>query len=62
MPEIVALVRGAGGVMTYEAGQTYIKHFSAGGNLEKFVVTPFSGFYKQNQTRSCRRSNALNES
>lgn len=34
-------------VVTYATGQTFIKHFSAGGNLENFVPGHFSRFFKK---------------
>ncbi len=36
-----------GAAVTYATGQTFIKHLSAGGNLEDFVATRFSGFFKK---------------
>jgi len=37
----------SGGVVTYATGQTFIKHFSTGGNLENFVTSRFSGFFNK---------------
>jgi len=37
----------SGGAITYATGQTFIKHFSAGGDLNNFVASRFSGFFKR---------------
>lgn len=37
----------SGGAVTYAIGQTFIKHFSKGGNLDDFVVIRSSGFFKR---------------
>lgn len=37
----------AGGAVTYATGQTFVKHFSMGGDLENFVATGFSDFFKK---------------
>lgn len=37
----------SGGVVTYATGQTFMKHFSAGGTLESFVPSRFSAFFKK---------------
>lgn len=35
------------GAVTYATGQTFVKHFSAGGDLGNFVPGHFSGFFKK---------------
>ena len=37
----------SGGAVTYATGQTFIKHFRAGGNMENFVPERFSEFFKE---------------
>jgi len=37
----------SGGAVTYATGQTFVKHFSVGGNLENFIAPHFSGFFKK---------------
>lgn len=36
----------SGGAVTYATGQTFIKHFNAGGNLENFEPGCFSDYFK----------------
>lgn len=36
----------SGGAVTYAIGQTFVKHFSIGGNLDDFLAPRFSGFFK----------------
>ena len=37
----------SGGAVTYATGQTFVKHFSLGGDLESFFAPQFSGFFKK---------------
>ncbi len=36
-----------GGAITYATGQTFVRHFSAGGNLDDFIPARFSGFFNK---------------
>ena len=36
-----------GGAVTYATGQTFIRHFTAGGTLDDFMPERFSGFFKK---------------
>lgn len=40
----------SGGAVTYATGQTFIRHFSLGGNLDNFIVNQYSGFFKKQLT------------
>lgn len=37
----------SGGAVTYATGQTFVKHFSVGGNLDNFIAPHFSGFFNK---------------
>ena len=40
--------------MTYATRQGFIRYFSAGGSLEGFVATQFSGFFKKGKAFVCK--------